>query len=158
MNELLANPELLKNALLLIVLCIIEMAVLLKCVKIITYLSNPAWLFDGNLTITPLVKTKNYKLSWLLTILLMPLIVLFLATLRSPELFFVLLIPVVDGSRIVIIFGLIYMISILLVSAALLERILPPRAYASKRQLWSAFTSYAVIFILLFLYTTTVSL
>ena len=142
MNELLANPALLKNALLLIGLCLVELVVLLKILKMITYITNPGWVFDRNLTITPLVKTKNYKLSWL----------------RSPELFFVLLIPVVDGSRIVIIFGLIYMISILLVSAALLERILPPRAYASKRQLWSAFTSYAVIFILLFLYTTTVSL
>lgn len=158
MNQILENSEFLKNALLIIVLCIIEMSLVLKCVKIITYLSQPSWLFDRNLTITPLVKIKNYKLSWLLTILLMPLIVLFFGTLRSPGLFFVLLIPVVDGNRIVIIFGLIYVIGILLVSAALLERILPPRIYQSKKQLWTAFTSYAVIFILLFLYTTTVRL
>ena len=157
MNELLENPEFLAKVLLIIVLCMIEIAVALKCVKIMSYLYDPSWAFDRNLTITPLVKNKNYRLSWVLTILLMP-IILLIATLRSPNMFWIFLSPSADVGSAVIIVGLIYLISVLLVAAALLERLLPRRVYTSRKQLWSGFTIYVVVFITLFICATMVTL
>lgn len=143
--------------LLLLIFYFVGITSILKVGKLSTYLFYPDWKFDRNLTVEPLIKVKNYVLSWVLTVLFMPLIG-GLAFFKNPGFAIEYIRLLINKESRYIILALIYFLSISLIFCALLERILPRKIYKTKKTLILDISIYSIIIIATLVFSLKISL
>lgn len=158
LTQLINDPQAIYFFMATFVVGFFSMALIFKCAKLASHLFYPHWTFDNNLVIAPFVKISSYKLSWLISILLMPVMMLF-AIFKTPSAIFLFIKLFSTKNSAIATLCVVYLVTLFIVCAGFFERLLPRKRYKNKRQLIVDLCAYGVMLIgILWVYLTQFSL